>query len=67
MKERIITNDELLDYLRNELSNEERKYIAAKLYQDTELRERFKDIQRIEAVVRENYHYPNVHISAEAD
>ncbi len=62
-----ITNDELLDYLRNELDSEKRKYIAAQLYQDIELRDRFKDIQRLESVIRENYHNPTVNISAETE
>jgi len=67
MTEYNITNDELLDYLNNELADDKRKEIAALLYQDEQLRLRFRDIQRIEALVREQYQYPEVHVSPEAE
>ncbi len=67
MTEYDITNDELLDYLRHELPDDRRKEIASKLYNDSELQHRFKEIQRIEALVVDNYMYGEVNISSDVE
>ncbi len=67
MTEYEVTNDELLDYLRHELDDERRKEIASKLYNDSELQRRFKEIQRIEALVVDNYSFGEVNISSDVE
>ena len=67
MKTYEITNNELLDYLRNEIESDRRKEIAAELYNDKELRDRFQAIQRIEALILENYNFPTVNVSSEIE
>ena len=62
-----IKNDELLDYLRHELSDDRRKEIASKLYNDSELQHRFKEIQRIEALVVDNYNFGEVNVSSDVE